>query len=202
MRKLILASSSPRRRRLLEQIGLAFDVIPSSVPEEWDRASVPLEIARRLARDKARDVAGRLSSGIVIGADTLVVLDGSLLGKPRNAEEAMDTLRKLSGRSHAVITAVVVVDAESGRSRAGEEVTQVFFRELTDREIRTYVASGEPMGKAGAYGIQEKGALFVRRIEGCYTNVVGLPVARLAEMLSGMGIRLLGPRDGAPPVRP
>jgi septum formation protein len=184
MKRLILASASPRRKRLLKQIGLDFDVLPSSVPETWEENTSPPEIALRLAREKAEAIAGNLPSGVVIGADTLVVLEGRILGKPQNPDEAFRFLRKLSGRSHDVITAVVLLDAESGRVLADVEVTRVFFREVSDQEIHAYIASGEPMDKAGAYGIQGRGVLFVKRIEGCYTNVVGLPLGKLGEMLT------------------
>ncbi len=186
MKRLVLASASPRRMGLLKQIGLDFEVFPSSVPETWEENTSPLEIAQKLAREKAEAIAGGFPSGIVIGADTLVVLEGRILGKPQNPDEAFRFLRKLSGRSHDVITAVVLLDAESGRVLADEEVTRVFFREVSDQEIHAYIASGEPMDKAGAYGIQGRGALFVKKIEGCYTNVVGLPLGKLGEMLTRM----------------
>ncbi len=191
MKKLVLASSSPRRKELLRQIGLNFDVIPSSVPEEWEENSPPREVARKLAMDKAVDVATRLSSGIVIGADTIVVLEGSILGKPRDTDDAFKILSELSGNSHEVITAVALIETETGRTITFDATTRVFFREVTDRELHAYIETGEPMDKAGAYGIQGKGILFVRRIEGCYTNVVGLPITDLAEKLSKLGVRVL-----------
>ncbi|PIX85347.1 MAG: septum formation inhibitor Maf, partial [Nitrospirae bacterium CG_4_10_14_3_um_filter_53_41] len=175
MKRLILASASPRRRDLLAEVGLRFEVIPSSVEEEHQDGLSPLEVARTLAGEKAADVASRLTSGIVIGADTIVVLDGEILGKPKDPEDAFQMLRRLSGRSHEVITALVLIEAESGKMMTGQETTRVFFKEMTDREISAYISTGEPMDKAGAYGIQGKGMLLVRRIQGCYTNVVGLP---------------------------
>jgi len=186
--RLILASSSPRRKALLKQIGLDFEVIPSRAPETWDPETAPAAVARGLALRKAEDVARRISSGLVIGADTLVLLEGSILGKPASREEAVQTLEALSGKSHDVITGLAVMEVESRRVIIGEESTRVYFREIPGDEIEAYVDTGEPMDKAGAYGIQEKGVLFVRRIEGCYTNVVGLPIPKLAAILSELKV--------------
>lgn len=188
MSRLVLASSSPRRRALLRQIGLDFDVIPSTVSEAWDPGMAPEVITRTLALRKAEDVAGRLESGLVIGADTLVLLDGCILGKPANRQEAVQTLEALSGKPHEVMTALAVIEVESHRVLMEEESTRVYFREIPRDEIEAYVDTGEPMDKAGAYGIQGKGILFVRRIEGCYTNVVGLPVPKLAAILSQLKV--------------
>lgn len=188
MSRLILASSSPRRKALLKQIGLDFEVIPSRAPETWDPETAPAAVARGLALRKAEDVARRISSGLVIGADTLVLLEGSILGKPASREEAVQTLEALSGKSHDVITGLAVMEVESRRVIIGEESTRVYFREIPGDEIEAYVDTGEPMDKAGAYGIQEKGVLFVRRIEGCYTNVVGLPIPKLAAILSELKV--------------
>ncbi len=191
MKRLLLASASPRRKALLEQIGLVFQVVPSDVPESFPAGTSVREQAGVLAARKAAQIADRVASGVVIGADTVVVLDGRPLGKPEDSEQAFEMLRALSGTSHEVITAVAVMDAANGHTERGDECTQVFFRELSDGQIRSYIASGEPMDKAGAYGIQGKGALLVRRIEGCYSNVVGLPLVRLARLLEPFGIRAL-----------
>jgi septum formation protein len=191
MNRLVLASASPRRKALLMQIGLEFEVIPSTVAEHWNHDMAPVSVARQLARQKAEEVAGSLSSGIVIAADTLVVHEGQILGKPRDRDEALGTLRQLSGKVHHVITALMVMEVESRSMARAEETTKVYFRKIPDEEILAYIATGEPMDKAGAYGIQEKGILFVRRIEGCYTNVVGLPVPKLASLLKGLGISIL-----------
>ncbi len=191
MKTLILASASPRRRDLLRRIGLSFEVIPSRIPEEWEEGLPPRETAKKMALKKAEQVATGLDSGIVIGADTLVVLDGTPIGKPQDPQAAFQLLQALSGKTHDVITAVALVNAEDGSRLQEEEVTRVFFRTLSEREISRYVASGEPLDKAGAYGIQGRGALLVQRIEGCYTNVVGLPLARLAGMLRSMGIEVV-----------
>ena len=190
-KKIILASSSPRRRDLLIQIGLDFDILPSHRPEEMDPALPPDEMAQKLAQEKALDTASRLTEGLVVGADTIVVLQGKIMGKPSDSEEAFRTLKKLSGRFHEVITALALLDVKSRKMLTGYEKTRVFFRRISDEEIQAYINSGEPMDKAGAYGIQGKGILFVQKINGCYTNVVGLPLVKLAEMFSRMGTTLI-----------
>jgi len=188
--RIILASASPRRTELLKLIGLRFDVIPSDVEERFEDGD-PALVAERLAASKAGNVASMVRSGIVIGADTVVVVDSRLLGKPVDDEDAKRMLAMLSGRNHEVITGVAVVDASSGRSCVEHERTRVWFRELGPSEIDAYVASGEPMDKAGAYGVQGLGSVIVRRIEGCYFNVVGLPLPRLSDMLKRFGIDVL-----------
>ena len=182
---LVLASRSPRRQRLLKQIGLRFTVRPSNVPERFVHRQSPAHNARRLALAKARDVAESLDRGIVIGADTIVAVDGRILGKPAGTREAGRMLRLLSGRSHIVYTAFALVEASSGRSLVDVVSTRVWFRKLTAAEIRDYVASGSPLDKAGAYGIQDDyGAVFVERIKGCFYNVVGFPLTRFYLRLS------------------
>jgi len=176
---LILASQSPRRRLLLKQIGLKFSVRPSSVQEDFLDHESPPQNAKRIALAKALDVAKRVKRGIVLGADTIVVLGNEILGKPRNAAEARRMLRQLSGREHVVYTGFALVDASTGRKVVDLERTKVKFRKLSAIEIAEYVASGSPMDKAGAYGIQDDyGAVFVERVEGCFYNVVGFPLTR------------------------
>jgi len=191
MPDLILASASPRRRDLLQQLGLKFSVQVSNVDETIDESLAPGRLVESLARQKAQHVACMVKTGIVIGADTVVVQDNSILGKPAGPEEAAAMLRRLSGTSHRVMTGVALIDAATGREKVEHEVTTVWFRELQDREIANYIAGGEPVDKAGAYGIQGLGSIFVRGIEGCYFNVVGLPLARLAAMLRDFGITVL-----------
>ena len=183
--KLILASQSPRRRELLRQVGIACTVDPSGIDESVLPGEVPAQFAKRVALDKARDIAKRHKSGIVLGADTIVLIDGDILGKPGSAAEAVSMLTRLSGRTHVVMTAVALVDAATGKSAAEVETTEVVMRALTEAEIEAYVATGEPMDKAGAYGIQGRAALFVEGVNGCFFNVVGLPLARLDRMLKG-----------------
>ena len=185
--RLILASRSPRREALLRQIGLKFQVEPSGAEERVLEGVPPGDMAEALALEKARLVASGRKRGIVIGADTVVVLDGQILGKPAGTEEAKEMLSRLSGREHRVITGVAVVDASTGRSRSDRVTTSVRFARLSEVEIKRYVATGEPLDKAGAYGIQGYGALLIERIDGCYFNVVGLPLRRLAELLRELG---------------
>lgn len=183
-RPLILASQSPRRKKLLKQIGLKFRVVPSSVDEIFVSNISPSENARLLAVKKAEDIARRIRRGIVIGADTIVVRDHHLLGKPTTAREAVQMLQLLSEKSHYVYTGIALVDAQTKKKISTVEKTEVHFRKIDLKEIKSYVASGSPMDKAGAYGIQDDyGAVFVERINGCYYNVVGLPLARFYTLL-------------------
>ncbi|MEA3401183.1 MAG: Maf family protein [Armatimonadota bacterium] len=189
-RPLVLASASPRRRDLLQQAGLDFEVRVSNVEEDAEESDlVPAAVAARHARRKAMTVAAGVPGRVVLGADTVVVLGGSVLGKPGDADQAGGMLRALSGREHQVITAVALALGRDGTARALAEDharTRVIFRELSEVEIEHYVASGEPMDKAGAYGIQGRGALLVREIHGCYFNVVGLPLSLMWEMLQSL----------------
>ena len=180
---LVLASASPRRRELLTQAGFSFDVRPANIPEEPLPGEEPVAYVTRLALEKAQAVYAELGDprAVVLGADTTVTLDEHILGKPEDAADAARMLRLLSGRTHRVITGVAVVSA--GHTEAAAEVTVVSFRALSDEEIAAYIASGEPMDKAGAYAIQGRAARWIPRIEGCYFNVVGLPIARVCAML-------------------
>jgi septum formation protein len=182
---IVLASASPRRLTLLRQIGLDPLVRPSAVPEVFDASLTPEENARTLAQAKAADIAPTVAEGIVVGADTIVTVDGHLLAKPETPEEARAMLRLLSGRTHTVATGFALIERPSGRTLVDCETTRVTFRHLPEEELAGYVAGGSPMDKAGAYGIQDDyGAVFVTRIEGCYYNVVGLPLARFWQRLS------------------
>jgi len=178
---LILASSSPRRAELLRNASIKFAVDPAHVPEQPLTKETPLEYSQRLARDKARAVFARRPNDVVLGADTVVVVDEHLLEKPASADDAVRMLRLLSGRTHQVITGVSLVAA--GFERAGAEITNVSFTPISDDEIASYVRSGEPMDKAGAYAIQGIASRWAERIEGCYFNVVGLPVPRVYRLL-------------------
>lgn len=188
MMKLILASSSPRRAEVLADAGFAFEAVAAGVDESRCEGELAEAYVRRLAEVKARAVAARISPpAIVIAADTVVVMNGEVLGKPASAEDAGRMLRRLSGRSHQVLTGLAVLKIPGGAARVEIETTQVTFAPLTETEIVAYVASGEPLGKAGAYAIQGRGGRFVARVEGCYFNVVGLPLARLYGILREMG---------------
>ena len=179
---IIVASSSPRRREFLKQLGLSFKVVPPRVDEQPEKREEPGHFAWRLAVDKALDVASRVGPRpIVIAADTIVVLGKTILGKPKDEVDARRMLKMLSGRGHEVITGVCVMQGRKKRSFVTS--TDVEFKKLTTQEIDFYVASGEPMDKAGAYAIQGIGSFLVRSIRGSYTNVVGLPVAELLDVL-------------------
>ena len=189
--KLILASASPRRRELLTQVGVSFVIEVSDVEEVLDDTLSPELQVQSLALQKAQAVAAQHKDGLVLGADTVVVDAGSLLGKPQNTEEAAEMLRSLSGKWHQVMTAVALVDANDTKHEwTSVEITNVKFRDLTEDDIAAYMATGESMDKAGAYGIQGYGALLVERIEGCYNNVVGLPLQLVAKGLRNWGINL------------
>lgn len=190
--QIILASNSPRRKELLEQIGLRdFKVSAPNVDESVEAGLSPDQIVEELSLRKARAVKRAGPRDIVIGADTVVALDGAVLGKPRDPGDAFSMLTTLSGREHRVYTGVTVLQGE--RAVTEHEETAVVFRALEPGEIRGYIATGEPMDKAGAYGIQGLGALLVEEIHGDYFNVMGLPLLRLARMLEEFGVVLLGP---------
>jgi septum formation protein len=185
--RLILASASPRRKEILASAGLEFEVRPSTIDEAPLAGETPDDYARRVARDKALDVAARAHPGsVVLGADTIVLSDGEILGKPSDPADAARMLRMLSGVSHEVITAVCLVRAPAEVVALTHETTAVTFRALDEEEIARYVASGEPLDKAGAYGIQGLACKFVTRIEGCYFNVVGLPIALVYGLLKSL----------------
>ena len=185
--RVILASSSPRRRDLLDMIGIAHEVIPADVDETYRAGEAPIAHAERLAREKGAVIAARHPTAAVIAADPIVVIDGEVLGKPRDEAEAERMLRTLSGRTHTVFTAVAV--ARGGRMESGVEAVTVTFRALDDATIRAYVATREPMDKAGAYGIQGYGAAIVERIDGDYFAVMGLAIGRMLALLRRLGLR-------------
>ncbi len=190
MKEIILASSSPRRQSLLENLGICFSTISTNIDESFLPQESPRNAVRRLARLKAERAIPLLRENcLLIAADTIVVLDGQVMGKPGSKDDALEMLTQLSGRCHEVITAICIRTA--GGCEVEDETTRVYFRHLSEEEIRAYVASGEPADKAGAYGIQGRGGLLVQRIEGCYFNVVGLPMSRLYLMLKKQGVNLL-----------
>jgi septum formation protein len=190
--RLILASASPRRRELLARLGVPFTVVPSEIDERLDGPPTPAAVAA-LALAKARAVAARAAEGVVLGADTVVVVDGVALGKPRDAEDARAMLRRLRGRPHEVITGLAVVEASTGREASDAVVTRVVMAGAGDEAIDAYVATGEPLDKAGAYAIQGRGAELVAGFVGSYSNVVGLPLHATAALLRRFGIALSVP---------
>lgn len=175
MKDLILASGSPRRKELLETAGLEFKVIVADIEEVIPKNAVPEEIVKSLALQKAQAVADKYPDSVVIGSDTIVVSNGEILGKPKDEADAIKMLEELSGRVHKVCTGVAIISKEKTKNFC--ETTEVEFHNLTEKEITEYVKTGEPMDKAGAYGIQGKGCVLVKRINGDYFNVVGLPVS-------------------------
>jgi len=192
--RLVLASASPRRLELLRQIGLNPLVMPAELPERAEPGETALETVARLARAKGSAVATRLPQGtrpdLILAADTAVVLDGQPLGKPADAAEAETMLRRLRGRTHEVLTAVWLQRTDGTRAASGVESTRVVFRDYDERLLRAYVASGEPLDKAGAYAIQGRGALLAERIDGSWSNVVGFPLEPLPRWLADIGLRL------------
>jgi septum formation protein len=184
---LILASASPRRQELLRSAGISFEVIPSEVDEEMEEGETPNEHVIRLARLKAAMVGKNHKARWVLAADTVVVVDGKILGKPRDRREAEGMLKMLSAREHRVVTGYYLLQMSSGKSRQGIVVSRVRFKELSPDEVRWYLDTGEPFGKAGAYAIQGKAAFMVKEVRGSYTNVVGLPLCEVVEALREMG---------------
>lgn len=190
----VLASKSPRRKELLGNIGINAQIIPSNVDESPYKKLPPEQMVKELAMLKACDVARSLRGNtVIIGADTCVCLGGKVFGKPQNMAEAEEMLRELSGKTHEVFTGFCVYNCKDGTAVSRAEVTHVTFRVLTDSEIKAYVKTREPMDKAGAYGIQKRGALFIEKIEGDFFNVVGLPLCSLASALkSEFSIDIIG----------
>ena len=195
--RVILASQSPRRRELLALAGIAHDVQPADIDESYLTGERPRDHAERLARGKAEAIAAREPDAVVIGSDTIVVVDGDVLGKPSDENDAVRMLARLAGRSHIVITAVAV--AWRGETRSAVEEVGVTFHPLSRAEIDAYIATREPMDKAGAYGIQGYGATIVAHVDGDYFAVMGLPLQRLIRVLDALGIRYaFGPLEAAP----
>lgn len=191
-RALVLASASPRRRDILGQLGVEFSVVPSGIDERLFPDELPDQHVTRLAREKALEVRGRLASEAsrpcVLAADTIVVIDGEVFGKPLHDDDALRMLRRLSGRTHRVLTALSLCEVGGDCSEAWLQTTEVTFCELNDASLRAYIASGEARDKAGSYAIQGLGAGIVRSIAGSYTNVVGMPAAETLEMLLRAGV--------------
>ena len=185
-KNIILASQSPRRRELLQSFGFKFEAVSSGADEDGTEGMTPAEAVKTLALRKAKWVKERRAEdgSVILAADTLVALDGELLGKPADEEDAFRMLSALSDTAHEVYTGVAILHGDKEIVHA--ECTKVFFRPLSEQEIRAYIATGEPMDKAGAYGIQEKGGIFVRRIEGDYLNVLGLPLCKTYELLRSL----------------
>jgi len=188
-KKIILASKSPRRQEILRNGGIEFNVKPSGITEDIKEELSPRQLAEELSKRKAQYVAKFNSLSIVIGADTVVAFGNRVLDKPKSESYAIETLRTLSGKTHQVFTGFTIIDTKSGKSLTSSEKTDVTFRKLTDEEIKTYVNSGDPMDKAGAYGIQSGAGVFIDHIDGDYLNVVGLP-STIFPALEEFGIKV------------
>ncbi len=188
-RRVVLASASPRRRELMSRLDVDFDVRPPEGDESQRQDNEPpTEYARRLSHDKALEVAREYKDGIVVAADTIVVLDDDVLGKPADAGEATEMLRQLRGRTHQVVTGLTIVDVGSSRALTSSKTTDVAMRDYSDNEIDAYVASGEPFDKAGAYAVQDGAFRPAEGVDGCYLNVVGLPLCELVALFGRLGI--------------
>jgi len=191
MKKIILASAWPRRKELLERIGLRFEVEPSNYEEDMNSGLEPHELTQKMSLEKAEAVASKCKDAIVIAADTFVVFGGQILGKPHTEEDARKMLETISGNYHSVITGFSIIDTGKNKTLSKSVETKVYIRKLTMAEIDAYVKSKEPLDKAGAYAIQGLGAVIVERIEGDYFNVVGRPLSALVEVLKQFGINIL-----------
>lgn len=199
--KLVLASASPRRRDLMNGLGLEFQVMAAGVPEETRPGEPPQDMVMRLSLEKASASAESLNDGLIIGADSMVVLEGEAIGKPADAAEARSMLRRLSGTHHQVMTGLSVINAATGERQTDFMASQIKVRALSEAEIDASIQSGMPFDKAGAYAVQDQDLKPAESWQGCYSNIVGLPLCRLLEMLQSLGYRLpaqksLGAPDG------
>lgn len=200
--RFVLASASPRRHELIKYLGLPFEIVPSLFEESMDTQMTPSQLVENLAQEKAKEVFERLASSpsasnlLVLGADTIVALDGQFLGKPANEQQAFEMLKKLSGRCHEVHTGVAAMIGHPGSKKRWDchktsDVSRVYFRTLSEDEIEYYIKTKEPMDKAGAYALQGIGSAFVERIDGCFTNIIGLPVPKVVALLRLSGIAVM-----------
>jgi septum formation protein len=189
-RPLVLASASPRRRELLTELSLGFRVRSSDVPEEYEEGLSPDQVAIVLAARKSEAVARQEPDAVVLGADTIVVFDGHILGKPDDRSQARQMLRMLRGQWHAVITAVAVTDSATGNASIHSVTTRVKMVHFDDEALESYIATGEPMDKAGSYAVQGRGGELIEAVDGCYSNVVGLPLCETARLLTDFGVSI------------
>ncbi|MEI7718791.1 MAG: Maf family protein [archaeon] len=188
--KIILASTSLRRQELAQQMGLDFKVMPSSYEEDMTMKLSPKNLAMELSYGKAKDVADKLNEGIVIGIDTFIAFKGKKLGKPKTKEKAYEMLKSFSGKKLKVYSGVSIIDCKTKKEIKDYEVSKVKFRKITDDEIKSYIATGEPLDKAGAFAIQGLGSIFIKSIEGCYANIVGFPIANIYKNLNKLGVNV------------
>ncbi|MCK5415847.1 septum formation inhibitor Maf [Candidatus Parcubacteria bacterium] len=190
MQKIYLASTSPRRKQLLKQIGLEFKVCSSNYKEDMTLKMKPTELAKYLSRGKAKAVIKNIKTGLVIAADTFITLDKKVLGKPHTSKQAKITLQSISGKTLKVITGFTVIDASTKKEISKAVTTKVFIKNLKEQEIDNYIKTGEPLDKAGAFGVQGLGVIFVKKIDGDYNNVVGLPLFKLVQVLKEFNVEI------------
>lgn len=183
MKKIILASTSPRRKEILKKIGIPFEIIPTNYEEDMTLDLPPAELVKHLSQNKAKEVTKTQKNTIIIAADTIIAFKNQILGKPKSKQDAINTLKKLSNNNHSVFTGFTIIDTETNKSISRSVETKVFFKNLSDETITNYVASGEPLDKAGSYAIQSLGAVLVDKIEGDYFNIMGLPLSVLVDSL-------------------
>ena len=191
MKKIILASGSPRRKKLLEQLGLKFEIKTSNFEEKIEPNLNPHTLVKKQSRGKAKNVAKLYKNALIIAADTMVYLNGKYIGKPITEKNARNALQQLSGKKHLIISGFTIIDTLTNKTITKSVETKVYFKKLTLKEIDDYIKTGEPLDKAGAYGIQEKGAIFVEKIEGDYFNVVGLPIFALVTELKKFDVKIM-----------
>jgi len=191
MKKIILASKSPRRKQLLKSIKLKFEVVVSDFNEDLIVEKNPKKLVEKISKQKAKTVAKKHKNAIIIAADTTVVLDGGIIGKPGSKKDAIEILKKLSNRSHEVITGFTVLDSKTKKIVTKSVVSKVYFKKLTEKEILAYIKTGEPMDKAGAYGVQDRAGAFIEKIEGDFFNVVGLPIFNVCKALLKFDINII-----------
>jgi septum formation protein len=190
-RKIILASGSKQRKRLLKIIGLDFKIEKSGYLEDMTEELPAHKLAQKLALGKARDIAKKHKNAIIIGADSFVILGKKFLGKPRTPQKAREMLKKISGKKHILITGIAIIDTKKNKIFTDYEITEIWFKKLTNKEIESYVKTGEPLDKAGGYAIQKLGCLFIEKINGNYTNVVGLPINKIYKYLLKLNVDIL-----------
>lgn len=190
-KRIILASGSEARKRLLEKIKLDFEIQPSDYEEIMTPDTPPEELAVELALGKARDVASKNTNAIIIAADSFVILDGEYLGKPHCVEEARAMLRKISGKKQSFVTGMAIIDTDSDKTFTDFEISEIWVKEISNEEIEDYIKTEEPFSKAGGYAIQEIGSIFIEKVQGSYTSIVGLPIDKVYKILKELGVKVI-----------
>lgn len=186
--KIILATTSPRRHGLAQTMGLDFDIVPSNYEEDMSKKLKPKELVMEFSYGKAADVAKKFKEGIVIGVDTIVVFNGKNLGKPKDEKDAYKMLKSFSGKKQYIYSGVAMIDCKTGKTIRDCEISEVYFNKLTDKEIKSYIKTGEYKGKAGGYGVQDLASIFIKRINGCYFNVMGFPIFNIYKNLQKFNV--------------